>query len=337
MSSCRVLAPSSTTSPPSISALLALSLANTPAPPSISLALGTDSLQDRSSSLFWPSRAGPRAGPSLLRSASARRRRRGVSPARGPRLVAPLLGPRGPGSDPRLPLLDHRGGGRPRSAPQARGAAAGVLPGPRPVPHRSACRVPWGPARIPGLPPLNYCGDGRLRPATDARGAAAAGPMPGARPAPRLFASRGTGGDVSPSRQAPCWPGADGERSGTSSCLSLPRMCLRCNIPTLGGSLRPATNARGAAAGPRPGARLAPRSLRFPDPAGPARTHGAFRRSPRRSSRSRAGRAVATPSMLACDHRKGGTCAPPPVTSARGGGTGGDVLPFPAGAVLARH
>ncbi len=169
----------------------------------------------------WPSRAGPRAGPSTLRSASARRRRRGVSPARGPRLVAPLLGPRAPGSDPRLPLLDHRGGGRPLSAPQARGAAAWVLPGPRPVPQRSACRAPWGPARIPGLPPLNYCGGGRLRPAMDARGAAA-GPMPGARPAPRLFASRGTGGDVSPSRQAPCWPGADGERSGTSSCLSLP-------------------------------------------------------------------------------------------------------------------
>ena len=139
---------------PSISALLALFLANTPAPPSISLALRTDSLQDRSSSWFWPSRAGQRACPFTLRSASARRRRRGVSPARGPRLVAPLLGPRGPGSDPRLPLLDHRGGGRPRSAPQARGDAAGVLPGSRPVPHCSACRVPWGPARIPGLPPL---------------------------------------------------------------------------------------------------------------------------------------------------------------------------------------
>ena len=171
--------------------------------------------------LAWSSRAGPRAGPSTLRSASARRRRRGISPARGPRLVAPPLRPRGPGSAPRLPLLDHRGGGRLHSATQARGAAAGVYPARGP--HLAAPHVgPVGPARIPGLPLLVHRGCGRLRPATVARGAVA-GPGP----------------------------------------------------------------ARGAAAGPGPGARPAARPLRFPDPAGPDRTHGALRHSPRRSSRSR--------------------------------------------------
>jgi hypothetical protein len=46
----------------------------------------------------WPSssRAGPRAGPSPLRSTSARRRRRGASPRRAPSSYAPLA--RGPGS-----------------------------------------------------------------------------------------------------------------------------------------------------------------------------------------------------------------------------------------------
>ncbi len=54
----------------------------------------------RSSSSIWPSRAGPRAGPSPLRSASAHRRRRG-SPRRAARA-------REPGSDPPIPLLDLR-------------------------------------------------------------------------------------------------------------------------------------------------------------------------------------------------------------------------------------
>ena len=71
---------------------------------------------------------------------------------------------------------------------------------------------------------------------------------------------------MSPSRQAPCWPGAG---SGTSSYLSLPRMCSRRNIPTLGGRLRPATDARGAAAGPLPGARLAPPATSLPGRRGP--------------------------------------------------------------------
>ncbi len=51
--------------------------------------------------------------------------------------------PVGPARIPRLPLLDHSGGGRLRSAPQARGAAAGVLPGARPAPRRFASRAPW--------------------------------------------------------------------------------------------------------------------------------------------------------------------------------------------------
>jgi hypothetical protein len=99
---------------------------------------------------FWPAALSPcrtrsssYSGPSTLRSTSARRCRRGVSPARGPCLVAPPLGPRGPSSDPRSPLLDHRGGGRLRSAPQARGSTAGVLPGARPAPRRFASRAPW--------------------------------------------------------------------------------------------------------------------------------------------------------------------------------------------------
>ncbi len=141
----------------------------------------------------------PRAGSGLLgparatlRSASARRRRRGISPARGPRLVAPPFGPRGPGSAPRLPLLDHRGGGRLHSATQARGAAAGVYPARGP--HLAAPHVgPVGPARIPGLPLLVHRGCGRLRPATVARGAAA-GPGPGARLAARLLRSTAPAG-----------------------------------------------------------------------------------------------------------------------------------------------
>jgi hypothetical protein len=40
----------------------------------------------------------------------------------------------------------------------------------------------------------------------------------------------GTGGGVVPSWQSPCWPGTDGEGSGTCSYLSPPRMCSWCNI-----------------------------------------------------------------------------------------------------------
>ena len=91
-----------------------------------------------------PSPRPPWRWPPSLRSASARRRRRGLPSSRpAPRRSACRA--RGPGSDPRLPLLDHRGGGRLHSATLACGAAAGALPGSRPAPRRSACR-----ARGPG-------------------------------------------------------------------------------------------------------------------------------------------------------------------------------------------
>jgi hypothetical protein len=237
-----------------ISALLSSSLANTSAPPSLFLALCADSLQDHSSSRFWPSRAGPRAGPSTLRSASARRRRRGVSPARGPRLVAPLLGLRGPGSDIRLPLLDHRGGGRPRSAPQARGAAAGVLPGPRPVPHRSACRAPWArlgssvslpsttvaavvfaPPRMRAAPPPGPC---------PARGPRPAGtcPPPGKRHAGPVQTGNGVG-LVPVSRCPGCARGATFQRSAV--VFAPPRKrAARAPITSLPGPGGPCSHSR---------------------------------------------------------------------------------------------
>ncbi len=65
------------------------------------------------------------------------RRRRG--PTRRAAHASPLRlsGPVGPARIPCLPPLDHGGGGRLRSAPQACGAAAGALPGARPAPRLS--------------------------------------------------------------------------------------------------------------------------------------------------------------------------------------------------------
>jgi hypothetical protein len=98
--------------------------ANTPAPPSCPcLALCTDPCRASSSCLVWPSWAGPRAGPSSLRSTSAAAAPR-AAPARGPRLAATHSVRVGPG---RI------------SAPRAGGAAAGGgSPGARPAPHLSA-------------------------------------------------------------------------------------------------------------------------------------------------------------------------------------------------------
>ncbi len=58
----------------------------------------------------------------------------GFYPARSPRLAS-----RTPGLSP----LDHGGGGRLRSAPQACGAAAWALPARGPRPRRFASRAPW--------------------------------------------------------------------------------------------------------------------------------------------------------------------------------------------------
>jgi hypothetical protein len=81
--------------------------------------------------------------PCSLRSASARRRRPGSTRRAASASPLHLSGPVGPARIPGLPLLDHRGGCRLRSAPQARGGAAGVDPGARPAPHRFASRAPW--------------------------------------------------------------------------------------------------------------------------------------------------------------------------------------------------
>ncbi len=127
--------------------MLASCLANTSAPPSVFPARGTDSLQDPFLELILAFSGRPAGRPV---SAPLRERAAappGISPARCPCLAAPPLRPVAPVSSPRpdppFPLLDHRGGGRLRSAPQARGAAAGVLPSALPAPRRFASRAPW--------------------------------------------------------------------------------------------------------------------------------------------------------------------------------------------------
>ncbi len=136
---------------------------------------------------------GSSAGPSTLRSAIARRpgRRRG-SPRHAAR-ASPLRfsdPARIPG--PRFPLLDHLGGGRLHSATQACGAAAGVLPGSRPVPRRSACQ-----ARGPGADPRSPSPRPPWRRSSSPRHGCAAGPLPGARLAPPQLRFPG-----------PCGPGS---------------------------------------------------------------------------------------------------------------------------------
>jgi hypothetical protein len=95
------------------------------------------------------------------------------------------------------------------------------------------------------------------------------------------------------------------------------------------GARRRRAHARRAARAPAtslPGARRA--RLAFPTPSV----------DPRAALRARgpAGPA-ATPPMFGCDHHRWGTCAPTPVTSPLGGGTGGGRAPFPASAVLAQY
>jgi hypothetical protein len=132
--------------------------------------------------------------------------------------------------------------------PPSRGAAAGVYPARGP--HLAAPHVgPVGPARTPGSPSSNTVAAAAFTPLR-----LRAAPPPGHYPArgPHLAAPHV--GSVCPARI----PGLP---------LLVHRGC---------GRLRPATVARGTAAGPGPGARLAARPLRFPDLGGPARNHGAF-------------------------------------------------------------
>jgi hypothetical protein len=109
-------------------------------------ALGTDYLQDLLLALFWPSRAGPRAGLSSLRSASAWRRRRG-SPRRAARASPLRLS--GPWDRLGSPVPSPRPPWR-RSSPRARVTAAGVLPSVRPAPCRFALRA-RGPCSDPPI------------------------------------------------------------------------------------------------------------------------------------------------------------------------------------------
>ncbi len=123
------------------------------------LARGTDSLQDPFLELILAFLGRPAGRPVYAPLRERAAPPPGVSPARGPCLAAPPLGPSGPGSDPRFLPLDHRGGGRLRSSPQARGADARVLPGARRRRRGSTWRAarasplrfsgPVGPARIP--------------------------------------------------------------------------------------------------------------------------------------------------------------------------------------------
>ncbi len=113
---------------------------------------------------------GPARGPARLRSAPrARGAAAGVSPARSPRLAAPLLGPRvlaripGPLSSTTAAVAActvtplHSRAAPPPGVYPARGPHLAA-----PSPHVRLA----GPARIPGLP-LVHRGCGRLRTATD--------------------------------------------------------------------------------------------------------------------------------------------------------------------------
>ncbi len=243
----------------------------------------------------------------------------GTYPARNPRLAAPPLGPRGPGSDPRSPsprpqwwrssslrsastLRRRRGSTRCAARVPAASLLGACGPGSDPpflpINLRVALRArgPVGPAAMTpsfgcdhlrggtcapppvATPPL--VGGDRLRSAPQARGAAAR-VLPGARPAPRLSDPR------SPSPRPR--PGGGG------------------------GRLRSAPQACGAAAGALPGARPAPPPLRFSGPVGQARNPRSFTSNLRVALRARgpAGPA-ATPPSFGCDHLRGGRVLRPP-------------------------
>jgi hypothetical protein len=133
---------------PLISALLSACLANTPAPPSVFLARGTDSLQDSFLEIILAFSGRPSGRPV---SAPLRERAApppGISPARGPCLAAPPLGPVGPAMIPRS--LSSTTVAAVVSAPLRERAA----PPPGISPARGPCLAasllgPVGPAWIP--------------------------------------------------------------------------------------------------------------------------------------------------------------------------------------------
>ena len=210
-----------------------------------------------SSSSFWPSRAG--CGPARLRFAP--RSRAAASTARGPLLAAPPLGPRGPGSDPPLPLLDHRGAGRLRASSLRSSGPAGPPGSPGSLPLDLRARVPVGPPlRPPTLGGVHFMGGRALPPGHyptpvggrdslpaggvlsqayasvyvrarrsgrryDRRRLAGSPQGGGARPFVAASPPRwgGRGGTWPEPWEAPCRPGADGRRRRTGSCaLAVP-------------------------------------------------------------------------------------------------------------------
>jgi hypothetical protein len=76
------------------------------------LACGTDSLQDPFLELVLAFSGRPAGRPVYVPLRERAAPPPGISPARGPCLAAPPVGPRGPGSVPSFPLLDHRVGDR---------------------------------------------------------------------------------------------------------------------------------------------------------------------------------------------------------------------------------
>jgi hypothetical protein len=250
----------------------------------------------------WPSRAGARVGPSPLC------KRAPPPPERAPRHAARasplrLSGPVGPARIPSLPLLDHRGGGRLRSALQERAAAAGALPGSRPVPRRSASRAPWvgSPVSLSST---------TVAVAVFAPLCKRAPPPPGLYPArgPCLAAPplgpRGPGSDPRSPSPRPPWRRSSSLRSASA------RRRRR-------GSTRPAARAPAASLPGPCGPGSDPRSF-------PSTSTSLFARAARLGPPLRRRRSAVTTS---CDHLRGGCVICPRSPPPPGGGGRVDVLP----------
>ena len=195
-----------------------------------------------------PSPRPPWRWPPSLRYASARRRRRGLPGSRpAPRRSACRA--RGPGSDPwspspRSPRVrsssPRHGCARRRRRARARRPARGPttsLPGPggpgshsRRLPPFStplfALAAGWAAAMPSMLTRDHHKGGGRV-------------PLP--RSPPPAEGGRGRG--RAPTRQAPCWPGTEGEGSGAVP-ISLHPGCARCAAPPFRNIIHPAWDNR---------------------------------------------------------------------------------------------
>ena len=194
----------------------------------------------RSSSSFWPSRAGPRAGPSTLRSASARRRRRG-SPRCAAR-ASPLHLSGLVGSSPFPRSLSSASGSaavfatlRKRAAPPP-----GSHPARGPRPSASLFGTRGSPGSLLLDPRVDLRARGPVGPAVTSADARLCSPhggtlAPSSSPPPGWG---GTGGDAVRSWEAPCRPGAEGWQSRTWSCaLAVPdALAVRYSNPIV---LRP--------------------------------------------------------------------------------------------------